>query len=266
MIMVGPGSDIGLLVSDADLRARLRALLEPLGVPHFTASTAELTEAVATHRMGTVIVELRDSLGNTTVPLVQMLRRDYPSLPILAYCELTPDQVKEIPALVRAGADGVLLKGIDDVGAALRGTLSRSASDRVADEALQGLRRFIPKVEEPVLAYCLRHAYRPITVSEVAGALGVHRKTLCNRAIEAGLPTPSALISWCRLLHAARLLDDGGRSVERTARALGFGSGAALRNMLRRYTGLRPSELRQRGGTRFVITMLQSQIAHPLAD
>lgn len=260
------GRDILLFVADAGNRTRLRTALEPIGAPRFAMSVADVIEMAAAHRVGTVVIEPRDGHGRTTVPIVQMLRRDFPSLPILAYCQLTPEQVKEIPALVRAGADGVLLKDVDDVGTAIRRALARSASERITDEVLRQLMSIIPKVEEPVLTYCLRYAYRPITVGEVASALGVHRKTLCNRASVAGLPTPSALISWCRLLHAARLLDDAGRSVERTALVLGFGSGAALRNMLRRYTGLRPTELRTRGGSTLVISLLRAQITQAVLD
>ncbi|HJU64286.1 MAG TPA: hypothetical protein VJ596_01355, partial [Gemmatimonadaceae bacterium] len=40
----------------------------------------------------------------------------------------------------------------------------------------------------------------------------------------------------------------GDRPVEQIALAFGFGSGTGFRNMLRRYTGLRPGALRAAGG------------------
>ena len=87
----------------------------------------------------------------------------------------------------------------------------------------------------------------------MADALNVHRKTLVARLSGANLPTPSALISWCRILVAARLLEDPGRSVEQVALLLEFPSGTSMRNMMKRYTGLRPGEIRENGGVRCVL-------------
>lgn len=55
------------------------------------------------------------------------------------------------------------------------------------------------------------------------------------------------MLGWCRLLAAAVLLEDRGRPVDHIALELDFPSGAAFRNMLKRYTGLSPAELRARG-------------------
>ena len=53
----------------------------------------------------------------------------------------------------------------------------------------------------------------------------------------------------CRYLVAA----DGGRSYIRQALQLDFPSDTALRNMIKRYTGLRASEIRARGGMRAIL-------------
>jgi len=81
----------------------------------------------------------------------------------------------------------------------------------------------------------------------------VHRKTLAARLARAGMPTPLALIGWCRLLAAARAMEEGGRTLEQVALRLEFPGAAALRNMLARYTGLSPREVRRRGGVQSVI-------------
>ena len=72
----------------------------------------------------------------------------------------------------------------------------------------------VPATIVPFLRYCLEHARRNITVEEVAAAMGVHRKTLVDRLKAAHLPSPRAMIGWCRLLMAARLLDDPGRTID----------------------------------------------------
>jgi AraC-like DNA-binding protein len=91
--------------------------------------------------------------------------------------------------------------------------------------------------------------------------MGVHRKTLVDRLKAAHLPSPRAMIGWCRLLMAARLLDDPGRTVEQVALKLDFPSGAALRNMFKRYTGLRTTEVRENGGVRCLLHAFKRELA-----
>jgi AraC-like DNA-binding protein len=113
----------------------------------------------------------------------------------------------------------------------------------------------------PFLRYCLEHARRDLSVEEVAAAMGVHRKTLVDRLRAARLPPPRAMIGWCRLLMAARMLDDPARTVEQVALKLDFPSGAALRNMFKRYTGLRTAEVRENGGVRCLVHAFKQEIA-----
>jgi AraC-like DNA-binding protein len=103
--------------------------------------------------------------------------------------------------------------------------------------------------------YCLTNAHTAPTVEHTAAALGVRRQTIAARLAVAMLPTASSLVSWGRLLLAARLLEDAERSVERVAHALAFDSGSALRHMLMRYTGLRPAQVRARGGLAEVLPL-----------
>jgi transcriptional regulator GlxA family with amidase domain len=55
---------------------------------------------------------------------------------------------------------------------------------------------------------------------------------------------------------ASQLLEDPSRSADTVAAALDFPSASAFRNTCRRYLGASPSELRLRGGSRFVIERL----------
>lgn len=85
------------------------------------------------------------------------------------------------------------------------------------------------------------------TAAELARTARCSPRTLRRALCAARLPSPERLIAWQRLLHAARLLDDG-RSADCVARILEFSSGSALRKSLKQLTGLRPSELRAGGG------------------
>ncbi|HVE77752.1 MAG TPA: helix-turn-helix domain-containing protein [Gemmatimonadaceae bacterium] len=85
------------------------------------------------------------------------------------------------------------------------------------------------------------------------------RRTFLNRLVDAGCPPPSEIIGWARLLVAAHFIEDPMRRVDRVAVDLDFPSGSALRNMLKRYTGLQPREVREKGGMRCVLEAFRSR-------
>ena len=58
---------------------------------------------------------------------------------------------------------------------------------------------------------------------QITGAFSTYLSpTLVDRLATAGLPTPSAMIAWCRLTLAAQMLEDPARSVEQIALLLDF--------------------------------------------
>jgi AraC-like DNA-binding protein len=82
---------------------------------------------------------------------------------------------------------------------------------------------------------------------DLARSLHVTPRTLQRWCGRAGLLSPRQLLAWMRLLLAAELLDDPGRSVLGVALACGYSSDAALRNTFRAFVQLSPRALRQRG-------------------
>ncbi|WP_284349209.1 helix-turn-helix domain-containing protein [Roseisolibacter agri] len=111
----------------------------------------------------------------------------------------------------------------------------------------------VPAIGRPLMELYLRGADGAMPVTEAARQLGVHRKTLRNRMEAAGLPAPADLRAWCRLFMAGRLLEEAGRTVESVAHQLEFSTGSALRNLIKRRTGLAPYMLREAGGLPYLI-------------
>jgi AraC-like DNA-binding protein len=189
------------------------------------------------------------------------LREEYPSVPVVMYLSMSAVASGAVMEYARAGVSQLVFHGLDDLKSALRSAVD-AAIDQVSAAALGAdFEAIMPPSVMPFLRYCLEHARRDITVEEVALAMGVHRKTLVDRLKAARLPSPRAMIGWCRLLMAARLLDDPGRTVEQVALKLDFPSGAALRNQFKRYTGLRTTEVRQNGGVRCLVHALKRELA-----
>lgn len=89
-----------------------------------------------------------------------------------------------------------------------------------------------------------RRAGEPLDVARAAAALGLTRQTLRNHLVRHGLPRPQTFLVWCRLLAAASLLDERGRTLDSVALQLNFSSGQNLGAALRRYVGANITTLR----------------------
>ena len=251
---------VAVLLREAAACARVQEALRGYAAVRLCEKPEELLTLVAEGLAAVVVMDLRDRTGQPTLPTVHAIRERFPSVPIVAYVHLGPDTSRDILALARAGVNDLILRGVDDVGVALRSAITTAQDHCAARDVLGALGTLVPQNLVPFLTYCLEHGRRAISVPEAAAALWVHRKTLVDRLAAAGFPTPSAMIAWCRLILAARLLEDPGRSVEQVALLLDFPSGAALRNMLKRYTGLAPGEIRENGGMRCVLHVLRHEL------
>jgi AraC-like DNA-binding protein len=249
------------LVGDREARARIAQGLRGHAEITFCGGAAELLDALAHTFVTAVVVEVRECGGVSTTSVIRSLREGYPSVPVVAYCSLTAATPHDILTAAKAGASGLVLRGVDDTGVALRTALMSAADDCVARSVMRALEEAAPGSVRPILEYCILHARNAPSVQDVARALGISRKTLVNRLGAAGMPAPSAVIGWCRLLQASRLIEDPKRPVEQIAHELDFPSGAALRNMLKRYTGLQPREVRENGGLRCVLHAFQRALA-----
>jgi AraC-like DNA-binding protein len=250
------------MVADPRDRERIRDALRPAASVAFCTRREEVMALVRDQAAAAVVIEPRDARDEDMAPTVRLLKRGYPSVAVLVYCRVAPADCRMLLPLTRAGVDELILHGFDDA-TSFRTALVSALGTSALSHALEELRRVVPDDMMPTVEYCLGRAARSPTVEEVAAALGVHRKTLASRASSAGLPSPRSLIAWGRLLVAARMLEDPRRSVEDVARALGFSAAAELRNMFRRYTRLRPLEVRHAGGMECVLALLKGTIGSP---
>lgn len=252
---------VAALVRDPVSRARLAAALRGDATVRFCDRLSEAMAMVETGLANLVVLEHRDVDGSSTLPAVRRLRDEFPSIPVVMYLPLTAEVTATVLEFAKAGVSQMVFQGVDDLRPSLRGVVD-AALDHVSAASLGAeLEPLVPATIRPFLRYCLEHARRNLTVEEVAGALHVHRKTLVDRLTAAHLPSPRAMIGWCRLLVAARMLDDPGRTVEQVALKLDFPSGTALRNMCKRYTGLRTGEVRQNGGVRCIMHAFRRELS-----
>jgi len=252
---------IGLVHGPAE-RARMASTLRGRSLEViFVDRVAELRDAVMQARLpiAAIILEVRDADGRPVHEIVEDLHAGGTGTPLVAYCRPGAEHSSDIRSLVLAGAHQLLFHGIDDTGIALRHILEAAQQASVSERAAEELMRVVPRKLATFVSHVTRY---PATqrVSQVADALGYHRKTLVNHCAQVGFLSPHELLCWCRLAVAGELMARSCRTIESIAHQLDFSSDTGLRNMMKRYTGLKASEVRERGGARCVVAAMRRQL------
>ncbi|SEM46811.1 GlxA family transcriptional regulator [Streptacidiphilus jiangxiensis] len=114
----------------------------------------------------------------------------------------------------------------------------------------QFIERPVPRVAEDSLARVLAWAQarldQALTVDDLAAVATVSAATLHRRFRTQLGTTPLAWLTSERVALACRLIERGEPSLELVAHRCGIGTAAHLRTLMRRHTGLSPSEYRRR--------------------
>ncbi|HEY0778980.1 MAG TPA: AraC family transcriptional regulator [Gemmatirosa sp.] len=208
-----------------------------------------------------VIIEASPHIGADAPALVRAVRARFPGVTVAAFCHARSGLSGEVLDLARAGVHDLLVKGIDDQVNPAH-LLAHAARRGTADDILAHWTRLhAPKRARDIVRYFLEAAGHPIRVAALAPSLGTSPRALRKYLQRADLPNAQALAAWCRLLVVARLLDDPTNTVERVAHDLEFSSANALRNMLKRYAGISPTALRDRGGYAYLRDVFVAQVS-----
>lgn len=248
------GREVVVCLPDRVEQARISAALPRGDVARICHSASELAALVvdAAESLRLVVAAPRDGGGRALAPIIRDLVQRRPDVAVVAYCRADPESSRDIIDLVNAGIHDLVFRDRTDWGQVLRRTLESASENCGAAFAITRVCKSLPAELHPLAEYCLYFPSQATSVPRVAAALGVHRKTLANYCMRANLPGAGAVIMWCRLVTVAYLLESRRTTVERIAFQLEFASATALRNTLRRYTGLRPGELRDGGFLRLI--------------
>lgn len=240
-----------VLHEDRVLREKLRAvaLAQRLEL-RVLGGWDELLDEVRTAPASALIVV--DPYGYTdegerpTLELSSLLNR-FPSLTVTAAMEVRPGRLDDVLQLGIWGVVQVI--DLDEEATAIAvGQRLLSARGR----PLRGLvERALPAYTSAAARSILGAAAAIVAEGgqgrDLAKALHITPRTLSRWCRRAGLPPPKRLLAWMRILLAAEFLDDPGRPVSAVALACGYAADSSLRLALRRFTGLNPTELRERG-------------------
>lgn len=224
-------------------------------------SWAELSCLAATAAAGLAFVDPYHG-GALAQAEIWRLRTRHPAVELVAYADFTGRPAGDPFTLAQLGVRAVVPRGARDEAALLAACLDCAPGWTPLEELIEQLREVLPVCVQRWLEPVLRSPLEPRTVTELARRAGCSPRTLRRTLAAAGLPSPEQLLGWRRLLHAARLLEDPGRSVESVARTLDLSSGAALRKTLRSVAGLRPRDLAPGHGVRLVAARFLAACGH----
>lgn len=252
-------------VRDRADAARLSGSLRTTGALIPCDRPAQVLDTVAAEGATAVIVTAYRSLWDDAIALARGLHVQFPSVPVLVYYDPTVTTPRELLEFFDAGVTDVIQRDVDDVRRVMVSILASVGHKATTRRLLEVLRPSLPPTAVPILDYVLERANTPLSIDQAAAAIGIGRRTLYRRLDRLGYPPPETLIGWCRLLLAAHLLEDQGRTFDDVAAALSFPSGMALRSMLKRYVGVTGRRAREGSGPlALVLGQLTQRLTTPV--
>jgi len=190
------------------------------------------------------VVDPRHGSEEGPAPELRDLLRDHPTAAVVVVPP--PDYAEELLTLGAWGvseiltADGTEPHQLRRFLVQARGRPLRLLVERVLSPPPAGRRRILLRAAAETVA-------AGGAAEEMARQLHASSATLLRQCNAAGLPPPRVLLVWMRILMAAQLLDEPGRSVEAVSRACGYASDSALRRAFVKFVGSSPREVRMEG-------------------
>lgn len=244
-------------------------------LPRLRSALGALTEVVPVADVGTLLDHIRaDTISATLVfvdattidvaeATLRRVRTNFPVHPLIAYYNgrgLTP---RHLINVAQSGITELVQYDIDDsrltfgriLNAASRVTYAQTISDLLRGDVPEGL--------QSIFLFSLEHAGRRMEVTELAASIGLSKRTLSWRMAQHGAPSPRLFLTWCRLLVAALLLDDSGRTLDSVADQLNFSGGHSLGGVFFRYMGKGVAALRQHGVLAEVVQAFRDEMSGP---
>jgi AraC-like DNA-binding protein len=194
-----------------------------------------------------IVVDPYHDAGGSPASELRSLLQEFPSAVVFAALQVRPERVEDLRTLGGWGVVQIVSVGHDDTPAAMS-LRFRQSQGRPLRTLLEGV---LP-AETSSRARAIVDAAAGVVAAgghgrDLAGELGLSRRTLLRWCEQSALPPPRKLLAWMRILLAAELLDDPGRSVLIVAQSCGYSSDSGLRRVTQKFVGASPSEMRRRG-------------------
>ncbi len=242
------------------LEARLRGALDNLSTLEPFAEVAPLLDAIRVGRVSMTIVIVDAATFDVTENALRRLHNSFPAHALVAYYNplgLTP---RHFLTLAQTGITDLVQLDVDDRKHVFGKILESAERTKHAQILNERLESDIPPALRSVFLFALEQAGKSMDVPQLAAALGVNQRTLTWRMREQQLPSPRIFLTWCRLLVAALLLDERGRTLDSVAAQLDFPGGHSLGAVFFRYMDCGITKLREESVLEAVIAGFRAAI------
>jgi AraC-like DNA-binding protein len=251
-----------LLTKSEELVANLRLVIErPFTLHRVTDWTQLKTELYSAPSTAVCVADAMVSVGfhSGLAEGIREVAREFPLVAVVACLPLVGQSSDVLAALHSWGIAELLDLHRERTAAAVARRLA--ACESVWAERL--FRRALPRTlsarGRALLETVAHVAASGGHVAELASELGIKSRSVSRWCEAAGVPEARRMFTWIRLLLAAEVLDKPGRTFENVARVTGFASAASLKSTTKVFTGLTPTELRERGAFEIVARLAQSE-------
>lgn len=177
---------------------------------------------------------------------MRRLRREHPELAMVAYADVRASD-PELVRLGAAGVDGVVAAGRPPWASGIRRCVEASLAAAVARSVERAMGPGHPAAAAAV-GWAVEHAAEGPSVARLAASVGRTPRGLAALLREAGLPSPTRILLWGRLLQAGAFLGRDGATVEAAALSLGYSTATALSRAMKREAGYTAGEIARAGG------------------
>jgi D-alanyl-D-alanine carboxypeptidase/D-alanyl-D-alanine-endopeptidase (penicillin-binding protein 4) len=238
-------ASLAILQADARAVARLVAALSPHHELVLCPCWDTLSRVLDRTPLDGCLVDVDFPSREAARPCIAQLRERHPTTAIIAFVEAGSRPLAYFD-LGGLGVSGIL--PTDSKAPAIRALVDQALSTARADGIARALESRFGAPGPAAVAWAVEHAGPDTSVEKLAAALGHTPRSLHRALDEVGLPAPTRVLLWGRLLLAGARLGRDGRTVEDVAFSLGYATATSLARAMKSQTGLTPSEVSEEGG------------------
>lgn len=246
-------------------RPLLSQLKTALGSEHSLAAVASWSELHTTIQQHLVDVVVADpcATGIVVVEPLELIRRRFPSLPIVLYTSLAPGAFGATARLARSGIEHVVLSRFDDEPRRFLELLESIPAHELGERMLRELAEplsCLPVVVVRGIDQLFRSPARFTSAGDLAAASGMNLRTLYRNLEPAGFYSARALVVAARLVRAYAYLRDPGRSIKDVAAKTGYTTPWQLSQHMREMTGRTAEQVRREMSPDELIACMVEQV------
>ncbi len=236
---------VALLFGDRIAQARLSEAFRGFASLFVADESGDLdAELLAQSSLCATVVFFAPSHQAEALRAVERIRSAHPDHPIIGYVDPRTLNSRFILETGKADLADLVLRDIDDSRAVLLRVLQNAEQRSVATRVVEEMSDGMPRHARMALQFIGRRLRERLDVPSIAAGLGVSRRTLHHRLEQAGSPSASELVGWCRVAFIAHQLSTVNASLATIASQLDEPSWRNLNYLLRRYLGMGAQQLR----------------------